>query len=144
MGKGSGLTRGDLRRNERVARLRELVPAVNAVAGVDLGEKKQALAVTGADRQVIARRSPRMTVHGLGAVLDWAAERARAAGYAGLTVSCEPTGPRLMLLQELCRRRDLPFVCVQPLVTHVAREQEDLTGDKTDEGDTVLIARLTR
>lgn len=143
-GSGSGLTRGDLRRNERLARLRELVPAVNAVAGLDLGEKKQALAVCGADGRVLARRSPKMTVHGLGAVLDWAAARARAAGYAGLTVGCEPTGPRWMVVQELCRQRGLPFVCVQPLVTHVAREQEDLTGDKTDEGDTVLIARLVR
>jgi transposase len=143
-GSGSGLTRGDLRRNARLARLRELVPAVNAVAGVDLGEKKQAVAVTGADGRVLARRSPRMTVHGLGAVLDWAAGQAQAAGFAGLTVACEPTGPRWMVLQELCRQRGLSFVCVQPLVTHVAREQEDLTGDKTDEGDTVLIARLTR
>jgi transposase len=143
-GSGSGLTRGDLRRNERLARLRELVPAGNAVAGLDLGEKVQALAVTGVDGQVLARRSPKLTVHGLGAVLDWAAGRARAAGYAGLTVACEPTGPRWLVVQELCRRRGLPFVCVQPLVTHAARDQEDLTGDKTDEGDTVLIARLAR
>jgi transposase len=124
--------------------LRELVPAANAVAGLDLGEKKQALAVLGMDGRVLARRSPRMTVHGLGAVLDWAAGQARAAGYAGLTVGCEPTGPRWMVVQELCRARGLPLVCVQPLVTHVAREQEDLTGDKTDEGDVVLIGRLVR
>ena len=49
-----------------------------------------------------------------------------------------------MAVQDLCGARGLPFVCVQPLVTHVAREQEDLTGDKTDEGDAVLIARLAR
>lgn len=143
-GSGSGLTRGDLRRNERLARLRALVPAVNAVAGLDLGEKTQALAVLGADGRVLARRSPRMTVHGLGAVLDWAAGQARAAGYAGLTVACEPTGSRWVVVQELCEQRGLPLVCVQPLVTHVAREQQDLTGDKTDEGDAVLIGRLAR
>ena len=40
--------------------------------------------------------------------------------------------------------RGLPLVCVQPLVSHMAREQEDLTGDKTDEGDSGLIARLAR
>ena len=33
----------------RKARLRALVPHENAVAGLDLGEKKQALVVTGAD-----------------------------------------------------------------------------------------------
>jgi transposase len=49
-----------------------------------------------------------------------------------------------MAVQDLCAERGLPFVCVQPLVTHVAREQEDLTGDKTDEGDCVLIGRLAR
>ena len=37
-----------------------------------------------------------------------------------------------MAVQDLCAARGLPFVCVQPLVSHVAREQEDLTGDKTD------------
>ena len=96
MGQGSGITRGDRRQNARKERLRALVPAGNAVAGVDLGERKQALVVTGTDGRVLARRSPQVTVHGLGGVLDWAAERARAAGFAGLTVACEPTvlGPR--------------------------------------------------
>jgi hypothetical protein len=124
--------------------LRALVPHENAVAGLDLGEKRQALAVTGGDGQVLARRSPQVSVHDLGQHLDWAAGQARAAGCAGLSVACEPTGSGWMAVQDLCAARGLPFVCVQPLVTHVAREQEDLTGDKTDEGDCVLIARLAR
>jgi hypothetical protein len=37
----------------------------------------------------------------------------------------------------------VPFVCVPPLVTSWARRTEDLTCDKTDEKDAVLIARLT-
>jgi len=53
----------------------------------DLGERKQALVVTGADGRVLARRSPRVSVHELGVVLGWAAQRARAAGFAGLTVA---------------------------------------------------------
>ena len=144
MSKGSGITRGDRRRNVRKARLRALVPHENAVAGLDLGEKKQALAVTGTDGQVLARRCPQVSVHDLGPYLDRALEQARAAGYAGLSVACEPTGSRWMVLQDLCEARGLPFVCVQPLVSHIAREQEDLTGDKTDEGDSGLIARLAR
>jgi transposase len=127
-----------------MARLRAMVPAGNAVAGLDLGERKQALVVTGVDGRVLARRSLRVSVHDLGAVLDWAAGRARAAGLAGLSVACEPTGSRWMIVQELCAQRGLPMVCIQPLVTHVARQQQDLTGDKTDEGDCVLIARLAR
>jgi transposase len=37
----------------------------------------------------------------------------------------------------------MPFVCVQPMLTSWARRAEDLTHDKTDEKDAVLIARLT-
>jgi len=37
----------------------------------------------------------------------------------------------------------MPFVCVQPMQTSWARRSEDLTHDKTDEKDAVLIARLT-
>jgi transposase len=37
----------------------------------------------------------------------------------------------------------MPFVCVQPALTAAARRTEDLTVDKTDEKDAVLIARLT-
>ena len=37
----------------------------------------------------------------------------------------------------------MPFVCVQPMLTSWARRSEDLTFDKTDEKDAVLIARLT-
>jgi transposase len=124
--------------------LRALVPAGNAVAGLDLGERKQALVVTGADGQVLARWSPLVTVHGLGRYLDWALAQARAAGFSGLSVACEPTGSRWMIVQELCAQRGLPMVCIQPLVSHVTRQQQDLTGDKTDEGDCVLIARLAR
>ena len=37
----------------------------------------------------------------------------------------------------------MPFVCVQPMVSSWSRRAEDLTVDKTDEKDAVLIARLT-
>jgi transposase len=125
-----------------MARLRAMVPAGNAVAWLDLGEKKQALAVIDHDGRVLARRSPRVKAHDLGGYLDWALAQARGAGLAGLSVACEPTGSRWMHVQQLCAGRGLPMVCVQPLVSHIAREQQDLTGDKTDEGDCVLIARL--
>jgi len=36
----------------------------------------------------------------------------------------------------------LSLVCVQPLVSHIAREQQDYTTHKTDESDCVLIGRL--
>jgi hypothetical protein len=47
-----------------------------------------------------------------------------------------------MQVQRLCGERGLPLVCIQPLVSHIAREQQDYTTHKTDEADCVLIARL--
>jgi transposase len=59
-----------------------------------------------------------------------------------LTVACEPAGSRWMQVQRLCREAGVVLVCVQPLVSHIAREQEDYTGHKRDEPDAVLVARL--
>jgi transposase len=47
------------------------------------------------------------------------------------------------VLGQLAADRGLSFVCVQTLMTSWARRSEDLTFDKTDEKDAVLIARLT-
>src|SRR5262249_45863975 len=75
--------------------------------------------------------------------LYWAGERAAGKGWTGVTVACEPTGPRWRVLGQLAADRAMPFVCVQPMLTSWARRSEDLTSDKTDEKDAVLIARLT-
>jgi transposase len=142
--KRSGVTRGDRRRNERLEELRRLVPRCNALVGVDLAEDKQALAVCDHDSRVLARKTVRpVLAHQLGDELDWAVEQARRGGFAAVTVACEPTGSRWLHLQRLCAGRGIAFVCVQPLVTHIAREQEDYTRSKSDERDAVLIARLT-
>jgi len=142
MGKGSGMTRGDVRRNARRERLRALLPRDGAVVGIDLGEDKQALAVADHDGRVVARKTVRVKAFRLGEALDWAAGQARAAGFTRVTVACEPTGARWLQVQRLCAERGLALVCIQPLVSHIAREQQDLTRHKTDEADCVLIARL--
>ena len=142
MGKGSGTTRGDRRRNARRERLRAMLPRGGAVVGIDLAEDKQALAVVDHDGRVVARRTVRVKAFRLGEVLDWAVAQARAAGFAAVTVACEPTGPRWLQVQRLCAERGLALVCIQPLVSHIAREQQDYTTHKTDESDCVMIARL--
>ena len=58
-------------------------------------------------------------------------------------MSCEPAGHRWRVLSQLAADRPVPLVCVQPVVTSWVRRTEDLTCDKTDEKDAVLIARLT-
>src|SRR5246500_5903439 len=88
------------------------------------------------------RKTVRVKVFRLGEALDWAVGQARGEGFAAVTVACEPTGPRWMQVQRLCAQRGLALVCVQPLASHIAREQQDYTTHKRDESDAVLIARL--
>src|SRR5580765_7799027 len=80
---GSGVSRGDRNRNARLVRLRELVPLENAVVGIDLADRKQMVVVTDHDSRVLARRTFRCRAWDLGTALDWAAERAALAGFAG-------------------------------------------------------------
>ena len=141
-GSGSGMTRGDRRRNARRERLRALLPRDGAVVGIDLAEEKQALAVIDHDVRVLARKTVKVKALRLGQALDWAAGQAGVKGFERVTVACEPTGPRWMRVQRLCAERGLPLVCIQPLISPVAREQQDYTTRKTDESDCVMIARL--
>jgi transposase len=140
--KGSGTTRGDRRRNARRERLRGVLPRDGAVIGIDLAEDKQALAVVDHDVRVLARKTVRVKAFRLGPALDWAVAQARVKGFTAVAVACEPTGPRWLQVQRLCAERALPLVCIQPLVSHIAREQQDYTPHKTDESDCVMIARL--
>ena len=142
MSKGSGITRGDRRKNARRERLRGLLPRDGAVVGIDLGEDKQALAVVDHDVRVLARTTVRVKAFRLGEALDWAVAQARVKGFKRVAVACEPTGARWMQVQRLCAERGLALVCIQPLVSHIAREQQDYTTHKRDEADCVLIARL--
>lgn len=143
MGNASGISRGDRNRNARLARLRALVPLENAIVGIDLADKKQMVVVCDHDSRVLARKMFRCRAWDLGGALDWAAGRAAAKGWAGVTVACEPTGHRWRVVGQLAADRGMPFVCVQPLQISWARRSEDLTFDKTDDKDAVLIARLT-
>ena len=138
----NGLSRGDKRRNERLARLRSLVPAGNAIVGIDLADEKQALVITDHDSRVLARRRVKAKAWELGPVLAWARQVARKHGFADVTVGCEPTGHRWRVLDQLAAHQDMALVCVQPLLVGRAREREDYTRDKTDDKDAVLIARL--
>ncbi|QIS22113.1 IS110 family transposase [Nocardia terpenica] len=143
MGNGSGVSRGDRNRNARLARLRALVPVANAIVGIDLADRKQMVVVCDHDSKVLARKTFRCRAWDMGAALDWAAARAARSGFEGVTVTCEPTGHRWRVLGQLAADRNMPFVCVQPAMTAWSRRAEDLTTDKTDEKDAVLIARLT-
>ena len=119
------------------------MPVTHAIVGIDLADRKQMVVITDHDSKVLARRTFRVKAWDLGAALDWAAERAAKAGFVGVTVACEPTGHRWRVLGQLAQQRGMPLVCVQPAASAWARKSEDLTTDKTDDKDAVLIARLT-
>ncbi|SOJ52594.1 hypothetical protein MSIMFB_00107 [Mycobacterium simulans] len=132
MVQGSDLSRGDKRRNARLARLRELVPAGNAIAAIDLADEKQVLVLTDHDSRVLGRRRVKAKAWRWGRVLEWARHKARELGFDDVTIGCEPTGHRWRVLDQLAAQRDMTLVCVQPLLVGRARESEDYTRDKTD------------
>lgn len=108
----SGLSRGDKRRNERLARLRALVPPPwNAIVGIDLADEKQAIVVTDHDSRVLARKRVRAKAWRLGSVLEWARNVARGHGFVDVTVGCEPTGHRWRVLDQLAAGWRMPVVC---------------------------------
>ena len=108
--KGSGLSRGDKRRNAKLAELRRLVPVDNAILGIDLADKKQAVVVCDHDSRVLARKTVCVKAWDLGPVLDWARRVAHKHGFAGVTVGCEPTGHRWMVLNQLAAQQDMTLV----------------------------------
>jgi len=126
-----------------LTKLREAVPITHAIVGIDLADKKQMVVVTDHDSRVLARRTFRCKAWELGAALDWAGQHATGHGFMGVTVACEPTGHRWRIVGQLATDRGMSFVCVQPTISSWARKSEDLTFDKTDDKDAVLIARLT-
>jgi transposase len=140
--KASGLSRGDKRRNAKLAELRQLVPLENAILTLDLADKKQAVVVCDHDSRVLARTTVKARAWELDPVLEWGQRIADKHGFAGVTVGCEPTGHRWMVLNQLAAQRDITMVCVNPMLVGRAREEEDYTRDKSDDKDAMLIARL--
>ena len=127
--KSSDLSRGDKRRNAKLAELRRLVRPDHAIVGIDLADKKQAVVVCDHDSQVLARQTVKARAWDLGPVLDWARRTAQRCGFADVTVGCEPTGHRWMVLNQLADQRGMTLVCVNRC-WWVGREAEDYTRDK--------------
>jgi transposase len=137
------LSRGDARRNDRRRELREIVARERAICGIDLADEVQELVVSDHDGTVLARRGLRSTrAWQLTDALVWARQQARAAGFDDVVVACEPTGHRWRVVAEQCDALGLELVCVQPLLVHRERERDDLTRERSDQRDAVLIADL--
>ena len=59
---GTALSRGNRNRNDRLARLRVLLPTENAIMGIDLADDKQATARPGAGHMMSIPVSPSVTI----------------------------------------------------------------------------------
>ena len=136
------LSRGDRRRNDRLARLRAVVTRDSAVLAFDLAADKQVCALTDQDSQVLARRTVVAKAWQLREAVEWGLTQASAAGFTSVVVACEPTGHRWRVLDQIAAELGVRLVCVQPLLVHRAREAEDFTRNKNDEADAMIIARL--
>lgn len=136
-------SRGVARRNAKLKALRRLVSRDRAVLAVDLASAKQAAVVLDHDSVVLGRRMFTGSAWCIGEILAWAEPIARAAGFAGLVLTCEPTGHRWKPLVVTAGAASVPVVCVQPLLVHRSREGEDFTRNRSDFDDAVIIGRLT-
>ena len=135
------LTRGDRRRNEKLARLRSIVRPDLAIVGIDLASAKQAAVVCDHDSIVAGRRMFDGDPWVIDEIIDWALPIATEAGFAGIVVGCEPTGHRWKPVLERSRARGVDVVCVNPMLVHRGREEEDFTRDRSDFKDSTIIAR---
>lgn len=135
------LTRGDRRRNEKLTRLRSIVRRELAVVGIDLASAKQAAVVADHDSVTLGRRMFDGDPWVIDDIIDWALPIAAEAGFSGVVVGCEPTGHRWKPVLERCRARGVEVVCVNPMLVHRGREEEDFTRDRSDFKDATIIAR---
>lgn len=141
-GSARRLSRGDRRRNDKIARLRGVVTRETAVLAFDLAADKQVCALTDPDSRVLARRTVTAKAWQLSEAVQWGLARAAEAGFDSVVVACEPTGHRWRVLDQIAAGLGVRLVCVQPLLVHRAREGEDFTRNKNDDADAVVIARL--
>jgi transposase len=138
---GRVLTRGDRRRNERLGRLRSIVRRDFAIVAVDLASARQAAVITDHDSMVLGRRMFTGDAWVIDEILDWAEPIAAEAGFAGVALGCEPTGHRWKPLLDRARARAVELVCVNPMLVHRGREEEDFTRDRSDFKDATIIAK---
>lgn len=141
MSNGRVLTRGDRRRNEKLSRLRSIVRRDFAILGVDLASAKQAAVLTDHDSVVVGRRMFTGDAWVIDDILDWATPIATAAGFAGVVLGCEPTGHRWKPLLSRARAHGIELACVNPMLVHRGREEEDFTRDRSDFKDATIIAK---
>jgi transposase len=137
---GRVLTRGDRRRNERLARLRSIVRRDFAVLAVDLASVKQATALTDHDSRVLGRRMFTGNAWVIDDILDWAEPiAAKAVRRCGSGVRADRAPLEATAVLSPCSWGGTALR--EPMLLHRGREEEDFTRDRSDFKDDTIIAK---
>jgi transposase len=137
------VTRGMRRQSMKLARRRERLPADALIAGVDLAKKESVVVfVRAADRARLGRLRVTTDRSGTERLVARGRELALAHGMGPLVIAMEPTSHFWKPVARAAEDAGVGYVLVQGLVVARARELDDLTRDKTDARDAVLIADL--
>jgi transposase len=131
------------RQSMKLARRRERLPADALVAGVDLAKKESVVVfVRATDRARVGRLRVTTDREGTLRLIARGRELAREHGTGPLVIAMEPTSHFWKPVARAAESAGIGYVLVQSLVVARARELDDLTRDKTDARDAVLIADL--
>lgn len=137
------VTRGMRRQSSKVARRRERLPADALIAGVDLAKKESVVVfVRAADRARVGRLRVSTDRPGTDRVVARGRELALEHGCGRLVIAMEPTSHFWKPVARAAEAAGVECVLVQGFVVATGRELDDLTRDKTDARDAVLIADL--
>lgn len=137
------VTRGMRRQSIKLARRRERLPADALVAGVDLAKKESVVVfVRASDRARVGRLRVTTDRAGTERLIARGRELALEHGGGPLVIAMEPTSHFWKPIARAAETAGVDYVLVQGFVVATGRELDDLTRDKTDARDAVLIADL--
>ena len=137
------VTRGMRRQSMKLARRRERLPADALIAGVDLAKRESVVVfVRAVDRARVGRLRVTSDRAGTERLVARGRELVAEQGTGPLVIAMEPTSHFWKPVARAAEDAGVGYVLVQGLVVARARELDDLTRDKTDARDAVLIADL--
>jgi transposase len=131
------------RQSMKLARRRERLPADALIAGVDLAKKESVVVfVRAADRARVGRMRVTTDREGTDRLVARGRELVAEQGAGPLVIAMEPTSHFWKPVARAAEAAGVGYVLVQGMLVAKSRELDDLTRDKTDARDAVLIADL--
>jgi transposase len=137
------VTRGMQRKAVKAARRAALVGADTLIAGIDLAKTHSVVVfVRASDKAPLGRLRIPTAPAGLVELEARGRELMRRTGLSRLMLGMEATGHYWKILARAADELELPYVIVQSFVVARSRELDDLTRNKNDQRDALLIGQL--